>query len=67
MKLLILLSIAAVCIALSFVWHAPWIGGVGLLVAFVGMFTDRDDVDVRDDDGYETSKTIRDMRRSRDR
>ncbi|WP_019630613.1 hypothetical protein [Actinomadura atramentaria] len=65
MKLFILMSIAAVCVALSFVWRTPWIGGVGLLVAFAGMFTDRNDVNVGDD-GYETSDSVRKMR-SRDR
>ncbi|MBW8481164.1 hypothetical protein [Actinomadura parmotrematis] len=62
MKLLFLLAVAAVCIGLSFYWRAPWIGGVGLLVAFVAMFTDRDDVSDDDQSGYETSKSVRNMR-----
>ncbi|TDB91679.1 hypothetical protein E1264_00795 [Actinomadura sp. KC216] len=67
MKLLLLISCAVVCVALSFAWREPWIGGVGLLVAFVGMFTDRDDVRLDEERGsYETTKAVRDMRR-RDR
>ena len=37
MKLLLLISCAVACVALSFAWREPWIGGVGLLVAFVAM------------------------------
>ncbi|TDD33015.1 hypothetical protein E1287_20740 [Actinomadura sp. KC06] len=67
MKLLLLISCAVVCVALSFAWREPWIGGVGLLVAFVAMFTDRDDVRLDEERGsYETTKAVRDMRR-RDR
>ncbi|NEA24999.1 hypothetical protein [Actinomadura bangladeshensis] len=67
MKLLLLLSVAAVCVALSFAWREPWIGGVGLLIAFVAMFTDRDDVRTDDERGsYETTKAVRNMR-ARDR
>ncbi|TDC82357.1 hypothetical protein [Actinomadura sp. 7K507] len=63
MKLLLLMSVAAVCVALSFAWREPWIGGVGLLVAFVAMFTDRDDVRLDDERGsYETTKSVRNMR-----
>ncbi|GAA2580693.1 hypothetical protein SMC26_20920 [Actinomadura fulvescens] len=62
MKLLLLMSVAAVCVALSFVWKEPWIGGVGLLVAFVAMFTDRDDVRVDEKQTYETDKSVRNMR-----
>jgi hypothetical protein len=54
-------------VALSFVWREPWIGGVGLLVAFVAMFTDRDDVRTDDERAsYETTKAVRNMR-ARDR
>ncbi|MES9542447.1 hypothetical protein AB0C21_14770 [Spirillospora sp. NPDC049024] len=64
MKLLLLISVAVVCVALSFAWREPWIGGVGLLVAFVAMFTDRDDVRLDDERGsYETTKSVRNMRR----
>lgn len=64
MKLLLLIAVAAGCVALSFAWREPWIGGVGLLVAFVAMFTDRDDVRLDDERGsYETTKSVRDMRR----
>ncbi|WP_433324744.1 hypothetical protein [Spirillospora sp. CA-294931] len=66
MKLLLLLSVAAACVALSFAWREPWIGGVGLLVGFVAMFTDRDDVEVDERHSYETHDTVRKMR-SRDR
>ncbi|GAA2304558.1 hypothetical protein AB0C84_01660 [Actinomadura sp. NPDC048955] len=67
MKLLLLIAVAVACVALSFAWREPWIGGVGLLVAFVAMFTDRDDVRLDDERGsYETTKSVRDMRR-RDR
>ncbi|MFI0406912.1 hypothetical protein [Actinomadura sp. 3N508] len=67
MKLLLLISCAVVCVALSFAWREPWIGGVGLVVAFVAMFTDRDDVRLDEERGsYETTKAVRDMRR-RDR
>lgn len=63
MKLLLLISVAVVCVALSFVWREPWIGGIGLLVAFVAMFTDRDDVRLDDERGsYETTKSVRNMR-----
>lgn len=63
MKLLLLISCAVVCVALSFVWREPWIGGVGLLVAFAAMFTDRDDVRLDDERGsYETTKSVRNMR-----
>ncbi|TDD76813.1 hypothetical protein E1293_26250 [Actinomadura darangshiensis] len=63
MKLLLLIVVAVVCVALSFVWREPWIGGVGLLVAFVAMFTDRDDVRLDDERGsYETTKSVRSMR-----
>ncbi len=66
-KLLLLICIAGVCVALSFAWREPWIGGVGLLVAFVAMFTDRDDVRTDDERGsHETTKAVRNMR-SRDR
>ncbi|WP_344587998.1 hypothetical protein [Actinomadura vinacea] len=67
MKLLLLMSVALACVALSFAWKEPWIGGVGLLVAFVAMFTDRDDVRLDDEKGsYETTKSVRNMR-SKDR
>ncbi|WP_433478571.1 hypothetical protein ACQPZP_16985 [Spirillospora sp. CA-142024] len=63
MKLLLLISVAVVCVALSFAWREPWIGGVGLLVAFVAMFTDRDDVRLDEERGsYETTKSVRNMR-----
>ncbi|MBA8953902.1 hypothetical protein ACFQU9_23645 [Actinomadura namibiensis] len=62
MKLLLLISIAIGCVALSFAWREPWIGGVGLLVAFIAMFTDRDDIDVEDKRSYETTKSVRNMR-----
>ncbi|WP_433468742.1 hypothetical protein [Spirillospora sp. CA-128828] len=63
MKLLLLISVAVVCVALSFTWREPWIGGVGLLVAFVAMFTDRDDVRLDEERGsYETTKSVRNMR-----
>ncbi|GAA2408668.1 hypothetical protein GCM10010191_16550 [Actinomadura vinacea] len=66
-KLLLLMSVALACVALSFAWKEPWIGGVGLLVAFVAMFTDRDDVRLDDEKGsYETTKSVRNMR-SKDR
>ncbi|TYK47736.1 hypothetical protein [Actinomadura decatromicini] len=66
MKLLLLICGAAVCVVLSFVWRQPWIGGVGLLVAFVAMFTDRDDVRLDDERrSHETTKAVRDMRRHR--
>jgi hypothetical protein len=62
-KLLLFVTVALVCVALSFAWKEPWIGGVGLLVAFVGMFTDRDDVPVDDERrSYETTKSVRNMR-----
>lgn len=62
-KLLLLICCAVVCVALSFVWRQPWIGGVGLLVAFAAMFTDRDDVRVDDERrSYETTKAVRNMR-----
>ena len=63
MKLLLLIAVAVACVALSFAWREPWIGGVGLLVAFVAMFTDRDDVRLDDERGsYETTKSVRNMR-----
>lgn len=63
MKLLLLISCAVACVALSFAWREPWIGGVGLLVAFVAMFTDRDDVRLDDErHSYETTKSVRNMR-----
>ncbi|MGI5168986.1 hypothetical protein ACQEU3_32020 [Spirillospora sp. CA-253888] len=63
MKLLLLVAVALGCLALSFVWREPWIGGVGLLVAFVAMFTDRDDVGTDDErSSYETTKSVRNMR-----
>lgn len=63
MKLLLLISCAGVCVALSFAWREPWIGGVGLLIAFVAMFTDRDDVRLDDErGGYETPTSVRRMR-----
>jgi hypothetical protein len=62
-KLLLLLSVAAVCVALSFAWREPWLGGAGLLIAFVAMFTDRDDVRTDDErSSYETTKAVRNMR-----
>jgi hypothetical protein len=62
-KLLLFMTVALVCVALSFVWRQPWIGGVGLLVAFVAMFTDRDDIPLDDEKAsYETTKTVRNMR-----
>jgi hypothetical protein len=62
-KLLLLIAVAVACVAASFVWREPWIGGVGLLVAFVAMFTDRDDVKLDDEKGsYETTKSVRNMR-----
>ena len=64
MKLLLLMSVALGCLALSFVWKEPWIGGVGLLVAFVAMFTDRDDIPIDEKRSYETPDTVRKMRRS---
>lgn len=67
MKLLLLMSVAVVCVALAFVWKSPWIGGVGLLIAFVAMFTDRDDVKVHERGSYETEKSVRNMRSKRDR
>ncbi|TDD85512.1 hypothetical protein [Actinomadura rubrisoli] len=67
MKLLLLISCAVVCVALSFAWREPWIGGVGLVIAFIAMFTDRDDVRIDDEKGgYETTKSVRNMR-GRDR
>ncbi|WP_030144786.1 hypothetical protein [Spirillospora albida] len=66
MKLLLLMAVAAGCVALSFAWREPWIGGLGLLIAFVAMFTDRDDVRLDDERGtYETTKSVRNMRRHR--
>jgi hypothetical protein len=63
MKLLLLMSVALGCVALSFAWGEPWIGGVGLLIAFVAMFTDRDDVRLDEEKGsYETHTSIRNMR-----
>lgn len=62
MKLLLLIAVAVACVALSFVWREPWIGGVGLVVAFIAMFTDRDDVKVDEKGSYETTKTVRNMR-----
>jgi hypothetical protein len=63
-KLLLLMTVALGCLALAFVWREPWIGGVGLLVAFVAMFTDRDDVPLDDERySYETTKSVRNMRR----
>jgi NADH:ubiquinone oxidoreductase subunit 6 (subunit J) len=61
-KLLFLMSVAVVCVALAFVYKEPWIGGVGLLIAFVAMFTDRDDVKVDERGSYETEKSVRNMR-----
>ncbi|MFI0481594.1 hypothetical protein [Actinomadura sp. 9N215] len=64
MKLVLLISCAVGCVALSFAWREPWIGGVGLLVAFAAMFTDRDDVRLDEERGsHETTKAVRDMRR----
>nr|WP_221493611.1 hypothetical protein [Actinomadura coerulea] len=61
---MVLIAVAVACVALSFAWREPWIGGVGLLVAFVAMFTDRDDVRLDDERGsYETTKSVRNMRR----
>ncbi|WP_395109599.1 hypothetical protein [Actinomadura sp. SCN-SB] len=63
MKLLLLLAVAVGCVALSFAWKQPWIGGVGLLVAFVAMFTDRDDIPLDDEKrSYETTHSVRKMR-----
>ncbi|WP_433231684.1 hypothetical protein [Actinomadura formosensis] len=63
MKLLLLISAAAVCVGLGFAWREPWIGGVGLLVAFAAMFTDRDDVPTDEERGsYETTAAVRNMR-----
>ena len=63
MKLLLLICCAAACVVLAFVWRQPWIGGVGLLIGFVAMFTDRDDVRLDDERGsYETTKSVRNMR-----
>jgi hypothetical protein len=63
MKLLLLMVIALGCMALSFAWAEAWIGGVGLLIAFVAMFTDRDDVRLDEEKGsYETHTSIRNMR-----
>ncbi|MEV5829975.1 hypothetical protein AB0L25_30835 [Spirillospora sp. NPDC052242] len=63
MKLLLFLSCAVACVALSFAWREPWIGGVGLLFGFLAMFTDRDDVQVDDEKrSYETTKAVRNMR-----
>ncbi|HEY8479406.1 MAG TPA: hypothetical protein VIL71_06195 [Spirillospora sp.] len=63
MKLLLLVSCAVVCVALSFVWREPWIGGVGLLIGFAAMFTDRDDVPLDDErNRYETTASVRRMR-----
>jgi hypothetical protein len=62
-KLLLLIAVAVACVAVSFIWREPWIGGVGLLIAFVAMFTDRDDVKLDDEKGsYETTKSVRNMR-----
>lgn len=63
MKLLLFLSCAVACVALSFAWREPWIGGLGLLFGFLAMFTDRDDVQVDDEKrSYETTKAVRNMR-----
>ncbi|MCP2338139.1 hypothetical protein [Actinomadura rupiterrae] len=66
-KLLLLVLVAAAFVAAGFYWQQPWIGAVGLLVMFVGMFTDRDDV-ANDDEkrSFETTKSVRNMR-TRDR
>lgn len=64
MKLLLLIAVAVACVVLSFAWREPWIGGVGLLIAFVAMFTDRDDVRLDEERGsYETTESVRNMRR----
>ncbi|QFG26015.1 hypothetical protein [Actinomadura sp. WMMB 499] len=66
MKLLLLICCAVICVALSFAWREPWIGGLGLLIGFVAMFTDRDDVQVDDEKrSYETTKSVRNMRSGR--
>ncbi|GLZ03750.1 hypothetical protein Acsp03_12160 [Actinomadura sp. NBRC 104412] len=66
MKLLLLLAVAVGCVALGFTWKQPWIGGVGLLVAFVAMFTDRDDIPLDDEKrSYETTHSVRKMRTRR--
>ncbi|MWA05044.1 hypothetical protein F8568_032715 [Actinomadura sp. LD22] len=63
MKLLLLIAVAVACVAAGFVWREPWIGGVGLLVGFAAMFTDRDDVKLDEEKGsYETTKSVRNMR-----
>lgn len=63
MKLLLLVLCAVGCVALGFAWREPWIGGIGLLIGFVAMFTDRDDVAVDDEKrSYETTKAVRNMR-----
>ncbi|GGV25114.1 hypothetical protein GCM10010182_54630 [Actinomadura cremea] len=63
MKLLLFVSCAVICVALSFTWREPWIGGLGLLFGFFAMFTDRDDVQVDDEKrSYETTKSVRNMR-----
>ena len=63
MKLLLFVSCAVACVALSFAWREPWIGGLGLLFGFLAMFTDRDDVQVDDEKrSYETTKSVRNMR-----
>ena len=46
MKFFLLVSCAVVCAALSFMWHKPWLGGVGLLCGFATMWIDRDPVRV---------------------
>ncbi|QXJ25500.1 hypothetical protein AGRA3207_007002 [Actinomadura graeca] len=67
MKLLLLIACAVVCVVLGFAWKQPWIGGAGLLVAFIAMFTDGDEVSVADEkDACETSTSVRNMR-DRDR
>lgn len=67
MRFVLLLGCAAACAALGFVWREPWIGAVGLLVAFAAMFTDRDDVPLDDEKrAYEPTATVRKMR-ARDR
>ncbi|MBE1535403.1 hypothetical protein [Actinomadura algeriensis] len=66
MKLLLFISCAVACVALSFAWREAWIGGVGLLFGFLAMFTDRDDVQVDDEKrSYETTKSVRNMRGGR--
>ncbi|MEV4259519.1 hypothetical protein AB0J52_40705 [Spirillospora sp. NPDC049652] len=67
MKLLLLMLVAAGFVAAGFYWRQPWIGAVGLLVLFAGMFTDRDDV-ANDEEkrSFETTKSVRNMR-NRDR